>query len=284
MRVKPVRVKPGRVKPGRPKAGRLNAGRPSSEARSAVPGAHAERAPNIRLRPRVPPPMTGPRPASPTSRLAPPPPATAMTPAMTRLASLAFSFALALALALATASTAGAQAPADAQRFLEQKHEAVERLMRQDPSPRRDQQVTRMLSGLLDYEELAKRALSNHWDGLEEAQRSEFVSILEQLVERNYRANLQRTLSFEVRYEGAEAQGDAVLVRTEARSRENRRAPPVSIDYLMQREGRGWRVFDVTVDDGLSMVQNYRRQFDRIIEREGWDGLMQRMRDRLEQS
>ena len=186
----------------------------------------------------------------------------------------------ALALGVCVAMPASAQA--DAQRFLEQKHEAVERVMRQPANARRDATLTRMLTELLDYEELSRRALGSHWDEQDEASRQEFVTLLRQLVERNYRTNLQRTLSFEIRYEGTEARGTETLVRTRARDRNNRRAPPVAIDYLLKREGSAWRVVDLTVDEGLSMVQNYQRQFNRIIRREGWDGLMTRMRSRLD--
>lgn len=187
---------------------------------------------------------------------------------------------LGAALTVLGATTAVAQA--DARAFLEQKHAAVTRLMEQAPSASRDRRLTRMLTELLDYRELSRRALADHWEARSEAERDEFVSLLQQLVERSYRQNLQRTLRFEVTYEQAEPRGDEVLVRTEARSRTNRRAPPVSIDYLLRPVGNGWRVVDLTVDDGMSMVESYRRQFARIIEREGWDGLIARMRARLE--
>lgn len=187
----------------------------------------------------------------------------------------------ALILSVFAALPAAAQADA-AQRFLEQKHEAVERVMRRPANAQRDATLTRMLTELLDYEELSRRSLGSHWEAQNEQSRAQFVDLLKQLVERNYRNNLQRTLSFEVRYEGAEARGDETLVRTRARDRNNRRAPAIAIDYLLKPEGNGWRVVDLTVDEGLSMVQNYQRQFNRIIRREGWDGLITRMRSRLD--
>ncbi|MEM9071798.1 MAG: ABC transporter substrate-binding protein [Myxococcota bacterium] len=186
----------------------------------------------------------------------------------------------ALCCAIVATLPAAAQAD-DAQRFLEQKHNAVTRVMQRAPSSNRDAQLTRMLSELLDYRELSRRSLGAHWEAQSDEQKDEFVSLLQRLVERSYRQNLQRTLSFQVAYENAEARGEEALVQTEARSRENRRAPPVSIDYLLRRDGRTWKVVDLTVDDGMSMVQSYRRQFDRIIEREGWDGLIRRMQQRL---
>jgi phospholipid transport system substrate-binding protein len=87
-------------------------------------------------------------------------------------------------------------------------------------------------------------------------------------------------LSFEVQYLGETAQDDSVVVRTRARSRENRRAQPVEIDYLMHRDANGWRVYDVTTD-GVSLVDNYRGQFNRIIDRDGFDGLLRKMQSRI---
>ena len=142
--------------------------------------------------------------------------------------------------------------------------------------------MTRLLEGLLDYETLSERALSAHWEGLTEEQRAEFVSLLRQLVERSYQSNLQNTLDYEVEYVGSEGSGSAVTIKTEARSRENRRAPTVSIDYELRRSGGNWRVTDVTTD-GSSMVRSYRGQFNRIISRDGFDGLLERMRSRLGQ-
>ncbi len=70
---------------------------------------------------------------------------------------------------------------------------------------------------------------------------------------------------------------------TSARSRTQRRQPPVEIEYTLRRDGRRWRVVDVTTD-GVSMVRNYRDQFGRIIARDGWAELIARMERRLEEN
>jgi len=188
--------------------------------------------------------------------------------------------ALLLSATLASPRLARAQAPAEAQRFLEGQHAEVERLMRQPEGAARDERLSAAIGQLLDYDELARRSLSRHWDRHSAAEQREFTDLLKQLVERSYRSNLESTLGYDIRYLGAEAQGSDVLVHTSARSRTNRRRPPVAIDYaLHQRDGR-WQVFDVWTD-GVSLVENYRSQFNRIIRREGWDALLQKMRDRV---
>lgn len=190
------------------------------------------------------------------------------------------------ALAPGLGSVAEAQTTGPATRYLRQRNDDVIRILRRDATTdaartQRSQEVTRILSDLLDYEELSRRALGPHWDQHTEAERREFVDLLRQLVERNYESNLERLLEFEVSYTGETTGSDGTVVRTEARSRTERRQPPVEITYTLHLQGTSWRVFDV-VTDGVSLVRNYRNQFNRIITENGWPELIHRMRDRLQ--
>ncbi|GAB4209726.1 MAG: ABC transporter substrate-binding protein [Sandaracinaceae bacterium] len=192
---------------------------------------------------------------------------------------------VALAVPLFALVTPASAQTGPATRYLRQRNDEVTRLLRQEASTdaaraQRSQAVTRILSDLLDYEELSRRALGPHWDGKTEAQRREFVDLLRQLVERNYEANLERVLDYEITYTREAAGADGTVVTTEARSRVERRQPPVEIAYTLHLQGSSWRVFDV-VTDGVSLVRNYRNQFNRIITEHGWDELIRRMRDRL---
>lgn len=178
-------------------------------------------------------------------------------------------------------AAADAQAnPAEAQAFLTDRHEALRELFAQRASAARNQRLSTLVSELLDLEELSRQALRDHWESRTPAQREEFVSLLRQLVQEQYERNLERTMNYTVTYDGADVRGQVVTVRTLASSASNRRAPAVSIDYQMVKVGNTWRVFDITTD-GVSLVRNYRTQFNRIIERDGWDALIARMRDRL---
>ena len=184
----------------------------------------------------------------------------------------------------ALASPATAQDGARA--YLEGRHEEVNGILRQAAPndaarARRTERLRNLLNGLLDYQELSRRALGAHWEAQPEAERQRFVDLLRQLVERNYEGNLERILDFEVTYERESRRGDLTVVHTSARSRSQRRAPPVAIDYAMHQRDGVWRVVDVSTD-GVSMVDNYRSQFNRIITRDGWGELVTRMQRRLE--
>jgi phospholipid transport system substrate-binding protein len=195
-----------------------------------------------------------------------------------RLFSRALSFAC-FAVLLALPTLALAQG-GPATRYVRQRNEEVDRLLATPASAARDQQITAILTDLLDFSELSRRALGSHWATLTPAQQTEFSSLLQQLVERNYRENLERIRDYQVTYTGEETTADGVVVHMNARSRASRREPAVEIHYSMHLVGSAWRVYDV-VTDGASLVRNYQQQFNRIITRDGFDALLTRMRDRL---
>lgn len=197
-----------------------------------------------------------------------------------------FHVLLACACLFALPVGASAQEPSGAaSRFLEGKHDQAARLLRRPARSeaertRRNAQLDAILSDLLAYRSVSEQALGTHWRERSEAERDEFVSLLEELVERSYKRSLERTLDYQIRWGAETTRGDVVVVTTTARSRRNRRAPEVEIVYHLTRSGDRWVVVDV-VTDGVSMVRNYRNQFARILRREGWDGLISRMRGRL---
>jgi len=72
-----------------------------------------------------------------------------------------------------------------------------------------------------------------------------------------------------------------VLVRTVIRAERHGRPATISVNYRLRPEGEQWRIYDVITED-VSVLQNYRAQFNRIIAKDGVEGLITRMRNRLE--
>jgi phospholipid transport system substrate-binding protein len=141
-------------------------------------------------------------------------------------------------------------------------------------------EVTRELRGFLDVEELGKSALSDHWTTLDPARRARYTQLLRDLIERSYIQGLRANLEYQVAYGAERAEGDRLRVSTEVQARRRGRPHTIAIDYLLRPDGSSWRAIDV-VTDGVGLVENYRSQFNRIIAREGVDGLLQRMEKRL---
>lgn len=186
---------------------------------------------------------------------------------------------------IVASSTAAADSVSGANKFLEKRHAAVMSIVNQEVSGQqasgaREEKLRSAIDELLDFQELSRRALADHWNELEADKRTEFVSLLTQLVQRSYQKNLESIRNYQVKYDSAKPVGDSVLVHTVARSKKNRRAPAVEIDYTLMPQDGGYRVYDIATD-GVSLVTNYRRQFNKIIRRDGWDALVDRMKKRL---
>jgi len=143
-------------------------------------------------------------------------------------------------------------------------------------------QITLRLRGFLDVEELGRRALADHWDKLSAAERTEFMTLLRDLIEANYVRGLRSNLDYQVVYLGEKARDGDLLVSTEVHAKRKGRPYTVAVDYVLRKDGAGWRAFDVATD-GVGLVENYRAQFNKIIAKDGFAGLLDRMRKKKAQ-
>jgi phospholipid transport system substrate-binding protein len=192
---------------------------------------------------------------------------------MSRLNLLAALATVVVALLLPGQALAGESA----KQFVQHRHDKLTNLLRKPASAKNDAQIVAAVDAMLDYSALAEESLGKHWGQLSEAQRTEFRSLLQQLVRRAYQRDLRKTLDYEVAVRGAENLQGGRLVKTVARHRSNSRSEPLSIDYALHQVDGAWLVFDI-ITDGSSLVRNYRNQFNRVIKKHGVEGLLARMR------
>lgn len=142
--------------------------------------------------------------------------------------------------------------------------------------------VKQLAGELLDYGELTRRALGEHWDKMKPAQRTDFVATLKELIERNYIKQLKTNLDYDVSYGDEELKGEEAQVNSTVKIRTKGKSTEAIIEYRMVRKDGRWMVYDVVTDE-LSLVRNYRSQFQRIIGQSGYDGLLQRMKTKLKE-
>ena len=130
----------------------------------------------------------------------------------------------------------------------------------------------------LDIDELGKRAMADQWAKLTPAQQLEFLSTLRALIEDNYVRGLRANLSFTVDYTGESTDKDGnVLVTTVINTKRKGRPFKIQIDYVLKQQGDKLKAFDVKTD-GVGLVANYRTQFNKIVDKEGFSGLIARMK------
>jgi phospholipid transport system substrate-binding protein len=187
-----------------------------------------------------------------------------------------------LGLSLVALAALEPQARADAaQDFVQSRQTQVTALLHQSPGAQRDKQIANILDGMIDYEELAKRSLAAHWADLTDPQRKDFTDILKRLVQRNYEKSIKGILDYRVEYLGEEKEAEGALVHTRASSTSDQREEPISIDYRILTSPSGsLKVIDV-VTEGASLINNYKNQFHRVIQKDGFEALVKKMKDKL---
>lgn len=141
--------------------------------------------------------------------------------------------------------------------------------------------VTTSVRDFLDIEALGRRALRDHWDCLSSEQKSRFMSLLRQLIEKNYIKGLRANIDYQVAYTGERQKGADIVVATEVKTERRGRPYSVTIEYVLRNDKGALRAFDV-ITDGVGLVDNYRAQFNKIITRHGFEGLLARMQKKAD--
>lgn len=133
------------------------------------------------------------------------------------------------------------------------------------------------------FEEMARRSLGRHWRDLNAEQRQEFVGLFSDLLERSYVGKIEGTgAGSQVDYprETIDEDGFASVLTLIT----NRLGSQIDVEYrLLQRDGgTSWEVYDIVIE-GVSLINNYRTQFNNIIHRTSYDGLVKQLRLKQEQ-
>lgn len=139
---------------------------------------------------------------------------------------------------------------------------------------KRAQLIRQLIAEHFAAEEMAKESLKDNWDKLSQPQRSEYQKLFTTLFQDSYTRMVLNFLQKEnVEYRPETSAGKGVTVPTTI-MRANEHIP---VDYhLSQKSGR-WLITDVNID-GVSIVENYRNTFRRVIQTGSFDSLMQKMR------
>jgi phospholipid transport system substrate-binding protein len=149
-----------------------------------------------------------------------------------------------------------------------------------DPSMQgeaRRQKVKRIVDPYFDYQEMAKRSLGPTWGKLSPGQRQEFVHLFSQLLEASYSDKIEKYAKrVKIDYTGEIQDGDYVEVRTVVHKTNDR----IPLNYRLLQEGGTWKVYDVVIE-GVSLVSNYRSQFNRIIHESSYAELVRRLKTKV---
>jgi phospholipid transport system substrate-binding protein len=131
---------------------------------------------------------------------------------------------------------------------------------------------------IFDFTEITRRSLGRHWQTASPSEREELVALMTALLERSYLSRIEQYSGERIVFAGETAEADLATVRTRLVSKGGVETP---VDYRLYKVGDRWMVYDVSVE-GVSLVANYRSQFNKIIQTSSAQGLVERLRAKQE--
>jgi phospholipid transport system substrate-binding protein len=131
---------------------------------------------------------------------------------------------------------------------------------------------------IFDFTETTRRSLGRHWQAATPAEREELVQLFTALLERSYVGRVEQFTAERVAIAGEAVDGELATVRTRLVSKSG---VETAVDYRLHRLGDRWMAYDVSID-GVSLVANYRAQFNTIIRASSAQGLVRRLRAKQE--
>jgi len=191
------------------------------------------------------------------------------TPRAVRAGAIAAGIALAAAAAWAGPATDQVKASVDRVLKLVQDPE----LKKPQNGEKRRAQIREVARGLFDFEEMGKRALARHYAARTPEQRKRFGELFTDLLENSYVSKIEAYSGEKIVYLPEQADGDTVTVRSKIVTQ---RGTEIPLDYRLQKKGDRWEAYDVSIE-GVSLVANYRAQFNKIITQSSYEELVKKM-------
>jgi phospholipid transport system substrate-binding protein len=145
--------------------------------------------------------------------------------------------------------------------------------------PERRAQLKEAIYARFDFAEMAKRSLGPEWRRRTAQEQSEFVTLFTDLLERVYLSRIENYGEEKVSYLRETQDQNFATVDTKI---VNKQGEEVSVVYRLHKVGEEWKVYDVVIEN-VSVVNNYRSQFTRVLSSSSFGELLRRLRERVAQ-
>ena len=151
----------------------------------------------------------------------------------------------------------------------------------QDEALKNDKQARRValrktIAERFNYRQMVMRSLAKNWDARSDQERQEFIALFKSLLENSYANKLEAYKDEKINYLDEMIKGKYALVKTEV----VRKSSTIGVDYKLIQENGNWQVYDFVIE-GVSMIRNYRSQFTKIIRRDSYEVLVQKLTDKI---
>ena len=127
-----------------------------------------------------------------------------------------------------------------------------------------------------DWREMARRSLAKHWQQRTDEEKREFVPLFTDLLEQAYMNRIENYSGDKVSYDGEKVKGEYSLVKVRIYTSKQTNIPVV---YRLRKKDSQWLIYDISIE-GVSLVKNYRKQFDSVILSSSYEGLVEKLKEK----
>jgi phospholipid transport system substrate-binding protein len=144
---------------------------------------------------------------------------------------------------------------------------------------KRRQLLKKSISIIFDYNEMAKRSMGKHWNQRSAAEKKQFSDLFASLLENSYASKIESYNNEKIVYLKETMDGDYAELKSKVVTAKR---DEFTLDYRLLKENGNWMVYDVVIE-GVSLVSNYRNQFNKIITSEGYPGLVKKLQTKSDE-
>lgn len=144
---------------------------------------------------------------------------------------------------------------------------------------KRRQALKKTISTIFDYNEMAKRSLGKHWGQRSAAEKKQFADLFASLLENSYAGKIESYNNEKIVYLKENVDGDYAEVKSKVVTAKR---DEFTLDYRLFKQNGKWMAYDVVIE-GVSLVSNYRTQFNKIITSQGYPELVKKLQNKTDE-
>lgn len=149
-------------------------------------------------------------------------------------------------------------------------------LKKPEKTDQRRAAIRKAVDKSFDFEEMARRSLALNWRQRTPEERKEFVSLFSDLIEKTYVRKIEKYEDEKVTYIDEKIEGEFAVVKTKILTKKDTEIP---IDYKILKKNSRFEVYDIIIE-GVSLVNNYRTQFNKIISSGSYEELVKKIKSK----
>ena len=147
-----------------------------------------------------------------------------------------------------------------------------------DMAAERARRIRKAVDERFDWKEMSKRTLARHWKKRTQQEKEEFIDLFGKLLERTYLDKVEGYSGEKVLYVGERVDGNYGIVVVKIITKKD---TEILVKYKLKKKGGKWLVYDISIE-GVSLVNNYRKQFNSIMTRSSYEDLIKKLRTKVE--